>query len=192
MRKHHFFLAILLGLSAPAPAADDDAFIEDVTFVGLTPGVAAFIRIDDAGGVAYAPAGEASLAEVDRDALQQMAVQYEDPDLIARSSGPNAAMFGARGSKPRPVAQGVVRISLLAVKGRDGKPETLLVLENGYDQAMRYRATMTSGERSVVTDVCSVLPGLRGYEHWPYPIDRIDLSSIRLEPYRTGTPPICE
>jgi hypothetical protein len=192
MRKRLFFLAFLLGLSAPAPAAADDAFIEDVTFVGLTPGVAAFIRIDDDGGVAYAPAGEASLAEVDRDVLQQMAVLYDDPEQMAQSSGPNAKGFNASGSTPRPVAPGVVRISLLAVKGRSGNPETLLVLENGYGQAMRYRATMSRGERSAVTDVCSVLPGLRGYEHWPYPIDRIDLSSIRLEPYRAGTPPVCE
>ena len=51
---------------------------------------------------------------------------------------------------------------------------------------------MVRGGEDEPTDVCAVLPMLRGYEHWPYPIDRIELTKLTLIPYRQGDNPTCE
>ena len=66
------------------------------------------------------------------------------------------------------------------------------MFETGNAGAWRSRASVTRGRRTERTDVCTVLPGLRGYEHWPYSIDRIDLSDFALVPYRAGSAPVCE
>jgi hypothetical protein len=75
-----------------------------------------------------------------------------------------------------------------------GKEEEsrLLLIENGYDRGLRYRATIYRRGRSEPTDVCVVIPERRGYEHWPYPIDRIELSGLTLFPLREGDPLTCE
>jgi hypothetical protein len=39
--------------------------------------------------------------------------------------------------------------------------------------------------------VCIVLPGKRGYEHWPYPIEKIELSEFTVEPWKEGDPVTC-
>ena len=93
---------------------------------------------------------------------------------------------------PDPIAGDQLRISLFRLTRRDGAVETLLVLENGYDRALRYRARMIVDGRSQPTDVCTVLPRLRGYEHWPHAIERMELSDFALVGYRPGTPPVCE
>ena len=62
------------------------------------------------------------------------------------------------------------------------RPNTALFITNGYASALRYSAAMIAGGRSTSTDVCSVAPHLFGLEHWPYPIDELDLSDLRLEP----------
>jgi hypothetical protein len=68
-----------------------------------------------------------------------------------------------------------------------------LLIENGYSQAFRYRAIMIEpGESSQHTDVCIVLPALRALEHWPFALERIELSALRLAPWRDGDPIPCE
>lgn len=186
MRKLLIALAILAGLSSAAWALDD------VVFLGLEPGAKFVVRVDDTGKVAVSPDGAARLSDLDRNILGAFAEYYDDPEKLPEASGPNAALFRAEDAGPQPIERGVVRISFFRMTGRNGLPETLLVLENGYERALRYRARMVRGERAQPTDVCTVLPGLRGYEHWPYSIDRIDLSEFALVPYRDGTPPVCE
>jgi len=58
--------------------------------------------------------------------------------------------------------------------------QSLLVIENGYDRALAYRARVTVGGRTRATGVCLLPPHARGYEHWPFVIERIELSSMRL------------
>ena len=186
MRKLLIVLAMLLGLSSAAWALDD------VLFVGLTPGAKFVVQLDEAGKVAAEPDGTARLSDLDRDILAQFADHYDDPEKLAQASGPNAAILRSENVGPAPVEPGRVRVSFFRMTGRHGLPETLLVFENGYDRALRYRASVTRGRRTERTDVCTVLPGLRGYEHWPYSIDRIDLSDFALVPYRAGSAPVCE
>jgi hypothetical protein len=61
-----------------------------------------------------------------------------------------------------------LQITFRKVPGQEvGKIDSFLVLENGYDHFVRYRAIMHRGESSHPTDVCDVLPGRTGFEHWP-------------------------
>jgi hypothetical protein len=55
-----------------------------------------------------------------------------------------------------------------------------LVIANGYNYKFGYRALMRGKGRSVPTDVCEVPQKFRGVEHWPYVIDELDLSDLRL------------
>jgi hypothetical protein len=184
IRKLLTLFALVVGLSTAAWAADDA--------VSLEPGGRFVVRLDDAGAVSVEPAGSASLPNLDQNVLVQLSQAYLDPEKLAQSSGDNAAVFRSEGVTPDPIAGGQVRVSLFKLTRRDGAVETLLVLENGYNQALRYRARMRSDGRSRPTDVCTVLPRLRGYEHWPHAIERIELSEFELVPYRQGMPPVCE
>jgi hypothetical protein len=191
MRKLLIALALTLAASSPA-RAQDEGFIDDVQLVGLEPNLRVMLRIDESGEVSFAPDGAADMAAIDRSALQALGVLYDDPARLAEATGANAVAIQSTGVAAAPLAAGVIRLSMFAVTERDGRPGTLLVLENGYGQALRYRANMVRGRRSEPTDVCTVLPRLRGYEHWPYRIDRLDLTGFELVPYRDGTPPVCE
>ena len=107
------------------------------------------------------------------------------------ASGPNSAAVvpGELGiPEPPPVEDGQVSIKLFAL----GDAGTLLILENGYRGALQYRATIDTGGRSERTDVCQVLPSLYSFEHWPYAIERIALSDLRLVPWFEGQRPVCE
>jgi hypothetical protein len=42
------------------------------------------------------------------------------------------------------------------------------------------------------TDVCVVLPHLPSYEHWSFPIERLELSDFRFIPWAPGRMPTCE
>ncbi len=82
-------------------------------------------------------------------------------------------------SPPQPQAN-AVKFGLLRA------PETghtILVIENGYPQALTYRAQITHHGKTVPTDVCLVIPQGRGYEDWPYAIDEIVLSDFVLKPW---------
>jgi hypothetical protein len=61
-----------------------------------------------------------------------------------------------------------------------GTGDSLLVIENGLDRGMVYRATMHRGAQSRPTDVCLVPPGKVAVEHWPHPLDAITVDNVRL------------
>jgi len=100
----------------------------------------------------------------------------------ASGTNPKAGTDDGVGPNAPTPAPDMLRIRLTATE----KGNALLVIENGYAEGMIYRARMTSGGRSAPTDVCIVLPGLVGIEHWPFPIDAMTLSDIRLVPWQSG------
>lgn len=104
--------------------------------------------------------------------------------------GPNSAATSSDGSmpEPRPIVADTVRIRFLNLANQ----HALLVIENGYGEALRYRATIERENQIAATDVCVVLPNLRGNEHWPYRIDRLTLIDFRLIPWAPGRAPTCE
>jgi hypothetical protein len=85
------------------------------------------------------------------------------------------------------VAPGMVRARLLSIAGR----HSLLVLENGYDRAIAYRARMTRGDRTAATDVCIVVPRRHDFEHWPHPIDRLEIYDFRFVEWKPGETVTC-
>jgi hypothetical protein len=184
MRHFPIAIAALLGLAAPAAAADPPAIIS------LRPGEQAIVLIDDGGRVRVERTGPARLSDYDRAAVRELLLNH--PDAV----GPNPAIHTEGDGHlpdPPPVEPGSIRISFQAVAA-DGKEQEsrLLLLENGYGRGLVYRATITHDGRSEPTDVCVVPPGIRGYEHWPYAIGRIDLRELRLVPLREGDPLTCE
>jgi hypothetical protein len=124
--------------------------------------------------------------------FEQAAVQIMTGGTYKFPTGDNLAMVNSSElgiPKPAPVAAGFVRIRFTPIKNG---AESLLILENGYDMALTYRARIHQGSRSKAADVCQVMPAKRGFEHWPYPIERIELFAIRLEPWQQGQRPRCE
>ena len=191
MRKLLIALALMLAPGSPA-WAEENGLLGDVYLVGLQPNLRIVLRIDAAGEGSFDPDGATEMSAIDKDALQTMGVMYDDPAKLAEATGANSVVIPSNGVDAPPLAADEIRLSMFSVTERDGSPGTLLVLENGYDRALRYRASIVRGRDSEPTDVCTVRPRLRGYEHWPYRIDRLDLTGFALVPYREGSRPVCE
>jgi len=96
------------------------------------------------------------------------------PDFISEGEGPP--------SPPHP-SDDRLRITMRQVPGiRPGSPEnTALFISNGYASIFRYRALMSAHGRSAPTDVCDVAPHMMGREDWPYALEQLDLSDLRLQ-----------
>lgn len=105
------------------------------------------------------------------------------------ATGENSVRMSARGAKLPPIRDDMLRFSFVLMPGQSR--EVLLVIENGYGQALSYHANIAQAGRSTPTDVCTVTPHLRGFEHWPYMIERIDLTGFELIPWSQGARPIC-
>lgn len=167
-------IAALLLFAAPAAAQE----------VTLLPGERVVVVEVGDGALALAPGERAELSDYDVDALLDLLENY------AEAVGPDAAVLSSE-SDPPPLVVGTIRISLVALSDGSSPPQMLLMVENGFEREFRYRARIAVGDESVETDVCTVLPVLRGYEHWPYPFERIELSDFTLLPARPGEAPVC-
>lgn len=88
-----------------------------------------------------------------------------------------------------PVVAGEIHVAFRQIGESDHR---LLVIANGYDRALTFRASIRVSGEEEHTDVCTVMPGIHGVEHWPFASDRIMLTDLRLEEWREGTPPRCE
>ena len=108
----------------------------------------------------------------------------------ADAMGPNGKPMTNDGTRPpAPVpATGKIRVRFTRVAGND---HSLLVIENGYRGAFVYRATIFT-PNAKPTDVCLVMPGKVGVEHWPYPIAAIEMLQIRLIPWTPENGLTCE
>lgn len=70
-----------------------------------------------------------------------------------------------------------------------GPRQTLMVLDNGYDRAVRYRAAIVVNGRETPTDVCLLLPSKSTYENWPYASEQIALSDFAFVDWDGGRVP---
>jgi hypothetical protein len=173
-------LAALCLLLAAAPSA-----AQDIPNISLAPGEAVTVRFDDGGRVGAPESGRAEWNRFDIAAARQMA-GMTPPDEPMREA--MAAAGPADGSRPDPIPPDEVRIRFLSISGQ----HTLLVIENGQGRALAYRARMTVNGQGRHTDVCIVLPRLQSYEHWPHPIERLELSAFRFIAWAPGRNPTCE
>jgi hypothetical protein len=95
----------------------------------------------------------------------------------------------ADGAPVPPAAEpGKVRFGFLMAKATG---HTILMIENGYDRAVTYRARISRDGEMTPTDVCLVAPSVRTYEDWPYKIDKIEISQFQLQPWKQGDPVPC-
>lgn len=162
------------------------AQVQLVDTVTIARGQAVVLHFDEGGGaVLVERAVAAPLTPFERRVATDLSNGVYD-HAVGSVSAPMTADDDVR---PAPVAPYEVRIKFApAPNGVD----TMLMIENGYDQAFGYRAIMTIDGASETTDVCLVRPVLRGFEHWPYRIDSIELRVMRLQPWREGDRVVCE
>ncbi len=174
------FVHILLGLLAlPAAAA-----AQDIPDISLAPGEAVTVRFDDGGRVGEPRRGPAAWSRFDLIAARHLA-GVTPPDAPVPVGTPIGTTDG---SGPDPIPPDEVRVRFLSIAGQ----HSLLVVENGQARALAFRARMTVGGQARHTDVCIVLPRLPSYEHWPHPIERLELSDFRFVPWTAGRAPTCQ
>lgn len=118
-----------------------------------------------------------------------------DIAFLKRLKNEHSDAVGSKGAivhtelAPPPLRPSSVRFSFVALE--NGK-ETVLLIENGFPRSFVYRARIGRGPTGQSTDVCQVLPEKRGYEHWPYPIDWIEIIDWQPVDYEPGAPLRCE
>ncbi|MCW3846720.1 hypothetical protein OF829_05675 [Sphingomonas sp. LB-2] len=87
-----------------------------------------------------------------------------------------------------PVAPGQIRISFVGIADRN---EAVLIVENGYGEALRYHITVKGGSQTYYPDVCMVAPGRRGYERFPVQLDGGTLTGLERVTWSRGDPLPC-
>jgi len=171
-------------LVAAAPQTVAAPSAQSVAPISLVPGEAVTLRFDDGDVAVGAPErGTAAWSRFDVVAARQL-TGTTPPDAPV----PVGTPMHSDEASPDPIPSGEVHIRFLSIAGR----HSMLVVENGQGRALRYRARMTVGGRTHATDVCVVLPHLPSYEHWPDPVQRLELSDFRFIPWTQGQAPTCE
>jgi hypothetical protein len=177
------FAMLALG-SAAAPASlatpsDANATDENVT---LQQGETVTLEIDPS-----LPSGARVIARGPApppDELDQFSMRANLSGATSAWTGNNYGSFpapnGARVPAPTP---NIVTVTFIQIPNSD---HVMLFLRNGYAQLLNYRAYIYRPGSAEPTDVCQVAPGHRGYEHWPYTIDRIVLSGFSLSDWSEG------
>lgn len=179
MRIGVTLIAAALALGAAPALAQDSGSIE------LTPGQAATLTVGGKGATRVVQRGRGGWTPHDLAAARHL-VGQPIPDAPVPTA--EALPGGTGTAEVPPVEPGMVRLRFMSIADR----HMLLIVENGYGEALRYRARMTRGGNTRPTDVCIVLPVNRSYEHWPHMIDRIQLSDFALVPWSVAGQPTCE
>ncbi len=155
--------------------------------VVLKPGKAVTLTVDDGGRAVETGRGAASaLTPFEKAWVRQMTSGELDWAI-----GPNVAISTSDDERfpvPGPVEPAIVAVKLVPV----GDGNMLLVIENGYSLGFKYRARLRRGDRATATDVCEVMAEKRGFEHWPYRFDSIEISDVTLIPWKEDQAPVCE
>ena len=170
-------IALLVLAAGPVSA-------QEIPPIQLSPGEAVSVRFDDGERVEQPVRSRAEWTRFDLYAARQLA-GMTPPNAPMREGIPIHATDEAA---PDPIPGDQVRIRLLAI----GDRHALLVVENGRQRALAYRARMTVAGSTRHTDVCVVLPQQPSYEHWPHPVESIELSDFRFIPWAPGRAPTCE
>lgn len=153
------------------------------------------VAIEEEVVATLAPNGDATVTArnpAHTNAFEAASVAHFASGAMDDAIGPNGKPMGDFADVPSPVAApDMLRLRFTSGRVR-GKPYALLVIENGYDRALVYRATMWVGEDAHPTDVCLVMPRKLGVEHWPHPIKAIELREMRLVAWEPGDAIPCE
>lgn len=177
MLRFATFLAASALLASPALAQSQAS-------ITLEPGDAASFRLDQNGAATVSrQAGRAEWT-----AFDVAAARHLSGLPIPAQAVPFGTLVGADVlPTPPPIEPDMVRVKFLSIAGR----HSLLVIENGYDRAIIYRAQIIRGNEARPTDVCIVIPRKHGFEHWPFVIERLAISDMHFVDWREGDPLPC-
>jgi hypothetical protein len=182
MKRH-----LLLGALAFF-ATSTDAVAEDEEGFPIPPGMALTMAVDDDASKPTMVTGIeiARLSDGDRAVAAQF-TSGQHADAIGEKS---VVIRDGNNDIPtmQPVAPDAAKLSLVHLPS---PAHSLLIVENGYFEALTYRAQITVKGQKKPTDVCIVIPKKRGYEHWPYLIEEIEISKLSRSPWREGDPITC-
>jgi hypothetical protein len=161
-------------MMAAAMLAAIPAQAQEVT---LEPAQGVTLHVGTDGAVQADATGHAEVLPFDGAFLKQVEAAYASGQELFTSTAQDAP----------PIAREALTLRFIVLDGK----ATMLALENGYDEGLVYRATIEVKGRSQPTDVCLVLPGKRGYEHWPYAITKITLHHFSRVHWSDGDPLPC-
>jgi hypothetical protein len=161
---------LVLGLGSPVSAG-----------LPLSPGQSISVRLGSGNDLRVLGARRAELADNDRLVIRQLVGTSCDTPQCAPVAFRDAAPISL------PIRPSEIKFSFVTVEGK----HSVLIIENGYSQAVTYRARIRKSGQEAPTDVCLVLPFKRGYEHWPYAIDKLTLSDVSLRRWSEGDAITC-
>jgi hypothetical protein len=177
MPRFAMALAASVLLAAPAVAQSGAS-------VTLESGDAATFRLEPDGGATISQQrGRAEWTPFDAAAARHLSGLPipDQPVPFGTILGPDVL------PQPPPIEPEMVRVKLLSIAGQ----HSLLVIENGYDRAIAYRARMGRGNQVRPTDVCFVIPHKHAFEHWPFAFDRLEIYDMHFVAWREGDPVSC-
>lgn len=146
--------------------------------VVLTPGQEITLQIRPDGRVKAGPARpSSSMSPLEQRAF---AAAVGTPVPEGATTLPPEGLQRKAGEPEQAIPAQRLRITFRRLAGKSAHDSTLLI-ENGYDLQFRYKAAITVQGKRAFTDVCTVRPNIIGLEHWPYPIEQIEISQPTLE-----------
>ncbi|MCW3846717.1 hypothetical protein OF829_05660 [Sphingomonas sp. LB-2] len=164
-------------LVAAAPAA--------AQAIALKPGEAVTIHVTGKDSFEIVNRGPAVLNDYDKAVIREIGKgSYAD----APTDTTSPATVSDEMPDPPEIRQGVVKLSLVAIPNN----QFMLIVENGYPQALKYRARLLIGDRTGFANVCLVKPVRGTYEHWPFKVDSTEIVGIELREWQQGDAQPCE
>lgn len=184
----YLFALLALCLFA-APAAAQDSGRRPSPPLSIALGEMLTLRVDETAPDGYVIVERTQLGAFTRSEIE--AAQQASQWTMEQAGGVNSmGVVTPEDNDFLAIDPGLIRIRFGQVPGSD---QVLLVIQNGYADAFAYRAVQHTARGASPTDVCWVLPNHRSFEHWPYVIDSLDLSNIRLYPWADpGARPPCQ
>lgn len=174
-------LAVLAPGAAPAEAGERDGVVT------IAVGEAVTLTLDDGGRPHETARGPAPrLTPFEAAAVWNLTNRVYGEPLGAEFAPIQSGEDGV--PEADPIAPGAIRIKFVSLE-RHG---TTLLIRNGYPAGLAYRARIRVSGSARTTDVCEVLPRRVAIEHWPEPIEAIELSRLHFVPWIEGQTPICE
>jgi hypothetical protein len=166
---------------------------QTVPAVSLVPGESVVLKVQDGQWTVSERTAAGALSAFEKGVVAKLQATDIPPDAGVQPAVP--VMEGDIDAPRDAVSPGIIRITFRhvpgAMRGQPGESHAVLSVDNGYDHSFFYRAMMHKEGKRSATDVCEVLPQMHGLEHWPYRIERLELSALKLEPY-SGGDPLCE
>jgi hypothetical protein len=175
--------ALLATLSILWPA-QVPAQVQPSPFIRVAMGEDVAVRISRTGEAVPGARGPGALSNAEAVSLGRLWAQD------GRYTGARYGVSADKGEIPVPTPVTAEEVHFTLVQFPEG--QSALVVKNGYDRALIYRARIHRGKRRTSATVCLVIPRKRGIEHWPYRIDAVEISEMRLEPWQRGNPILCK